>query len=74
MIHPFDPSVRRFDAVRDGRAAPVTCSACGCRLDLSETSSGVAWAHFNPMGGRDARGCLVQCADASHKADGQPVS
>jgi hypothetical protein len=74
MIHPFDPTLRRYDAVRDGRAAPVTCSACGCRLDLSETSTGVAWAHFNPIAGRDARGCVVACADASHSADGQPVS
>jgi len=74
MIHPFDSTMRRFDAVRDGRAAPVTCSACGCRLDLSETSSGVAWAHFNPIAGRDARGCRVPCSDASHAANGLPVS
>jgi hypothetical protein len=74
MIHPFDPTLRRFDAVRDGRAAPVTCSACGCRLDLSETHDGVEWAHFGPIAGRDARGCRVPCADAAHDTEGRPLS
>jgi len=69
MIHPFDQTFRRFDAVRDGRAAPVTCATCGCRLE--RPASGASWAHFNPLGGRDARGCRVSCADAAHDAGGR---
>ena len=48
--------------------APVTCAACGCRL----TENGDAWFHFNPLAGRDARGCRVGCADAAHDVDGSP--
>ena len=47
---------------------PVTCAACGCRLSMN----GDAWFHFNPLGGRDARGCRVDCADAAHDASGSP--
>ena len=39
-------------------AGPVTCSACGCRLQRS-ADGGVGWFHFAPMAGRDARGCRV---------------
>ena len=57
-------------AVRDGTSAPVTCASCGCRL----AQTGEAWFHFNPIGGRDARGCRVACADAAHDATGRAVS
>ena len=70
MIHPSDPELRHPAAVRDGHGAPVTCAACGCRL----TPSGEAWFHFNPLGGRDARGCRVSCADAAHDDSGRAVS
>jgi hypothetical protein len=70
MIHPSDPELRGVAAVREGRGAPVTCAACGCRL----TSQGEAWFHFSPMAGRDARGCRIGCAEAAHDAGGRPLS
>jgi hypothetical protein len=73
MLHPSDQTTRRFDAVRDGRAAPVTCALCGCRLEYSMAAGG-AWMHFNPLAGRDARGCIVACADAFHNAEGHPLN
>jgi hypothetical protein len=55
-------------------AGPVTCSACGCRLQRS-ADGGASWFHFAPMAGRDARGCRVRCADAPHDARGRaPVT
>ena len=70
MIHPTDNDLARTLAVRDGHAAPVTCAACGCRLTVVDGT----WFHFNPLGGRDARGCLVACADAAHNAAGQAIT
>jgi hypothetical protein len=70
MIHPSDPEIRRPMAVRDGHAAPVTCATCGCRLAIT----GEAFFHFNPLGGRDARGCRVACADAAHDATGRAIA
>jgi hypothetical protein len=70
MIHPSDPEMRSVAAVRDGRDAPVTCAACGCRL----SASGDAYFHFNPLAGRDARGCRVACADAAHDASGRAIA
>jgi hypothetical protein len=69
MIHPSDPGLRTI-AVRDGQLAPITCATCGCRL----AASGDAFVHFNPLGGRDARGCRIDCADAVHDASGRPIS
>ncbi len=68
MIHPTDPDLRDTAAVREGRIGPVTCATCGCRL----TAQGDAWFHFNPLGGRDARGCRIDCAEAAHDASGRP--
>jgi hypothetical protein len=70
MIHPSDQQLDRPRAVRDGQRAPVTCATCGCRL----TATGEAWFHFSPMGGRDARGCRIDCADAAHDPTGSPVA
>ncbi|HET9757907.1 MAG TPA: hypothetical protein VFP66_15490 [Candidatus Limnocylindrales bacterium] len=70
MLHRSGSDIQRPLAVRDGAGAPVTCSSCGCRL----FQTGEAWFHFNPLGGRDARGCRVACADAAHDATGRPVS
>lgn len=70
MIHPSEPELRRPLAVRGGQGAPVTCAACGCRL----AATGDAWFHFNPIGGRDARGCRVACADAAHDTSGRAIS
>jgi hypothetical protein len=69
LIQPSDPELRTI-AVRDGQLGPVTCAACGCRLD----ASGDAFVHFSPMGGRDARGCRIDCADALHDATGRPIA
>lgn len=70
MIHPSEPELHRPLAVRGGQGAPVTCAACGCRL----AATGDAWFHFNPLGGRDARGCRVACADAAHDTSGRAIS
>lgn len=70
MIHPSDPETRHSAAVRDGHGAPVTCSACGCRLKAGRADNDIAWFHFNPLGGRDARGCKVDCVDAPHDVAG----
>ncbi len=70
VLHPSDPQTSIPLAVRDGQGAPVTCAACGCRL----AADGDAWFHFNPIAGRDARGCRIGCADAAHDASGRPVS
>jgi hypothetical protein len=70
MIHPSDQELTHPIAVRDGQGAPVTCAACGCRL----ASTGDVWFHYNPIAGRDARGCRIACADAAHDATGRPVS
>ena len=70
MLHPSGPDARAPLAVRDGAGAPVTCASCGCRL----AQTGEAWFHFNPIAGRDARGCRVACADAAHDSTGRAVS
>jgi hypothetical protein len=70
VLHPSDPKSSYPPAVRAGQGAPVTCASCGCRLE----ATGQAWFHFNPLAGRDARGCRVGCADAAHDATGRPVS
>jgi len=70
MIQPSDSETRYAFAVRDGRDGPVTCAACGCRL----TATGDAFFHFNPLGGRDARGCRIDCSDAAHDASGRAIA
>jgi hypothetical protein len=58
-------------AVRDGQIAPVTCDACGCRLESVGPSGREGWFHFGRMGGRDARGCRVACVELEHDASGR---
>ena len=58
-------------AVRDGQLAPVTCEACGCRLEAVGHDETAAWFHFGRGGGRDARGCRVACIEAAHDAGGR---
>jgi hypothetical protein len=74
MIHPEDTGLSHPLAVRDGRDAPVTCAACGCRLQGVGPRGNEAWFHFRPIAGRDARGDRVDCADAAHDALGNPVA
>ena len=57
-------------AVREGQLAPVTCEACGCRLEAVGTDAVVEWFHFGRISGRDARGDRVACIDAAHDAGG----
>ena len=59
-------------AVREGHLAPVTCQACGCRLEAIEDDA-VAWFHYGRISGRDARGDRVACIDAPHDAEGRPA-
>jgi len=64
---------RTEQAVRNGQLAPVTCAACGCRLEASGTADEAPWFHFGRMGGRDARGDSPVCVDAPHDRSGQPI-
>jgi hypothetical protein len=73
MLHPTAPQLGPSSAVRDGRSAPVTCASCGCRLEAVGHEGAEAWFHFNPLAGRDARGCRIDCADAAHDAAGRPA-
>jgi transcription initiation factor TFIIIB Brf1 subunit/transcription initiation factor TFIIB len=73
MIHPSGSDPRPTNGVRDGQQGPVTCLACGCRLQASSLAGETSWHHFNPMAGRDARGCRIACADAEHDATGRPI-
>jgi hypothetical protein len=52
---------------------PVTCAACGCRLQPVGPSDVAAWFHFGSLGGRDARGCRVDCSDMAHDSSGRPA-
>ena len=70
MIHPTDHHPTRPLAVRDGQGAPVTCANCGCRLERVEDGS---FLHFGRLGGRDARGCRIDCAEAAHDVLGRPL-
>ena len=63
----------RDQAVRDGQLGPVTCEACGCRLESVGGPAGAAWFHFGRGGGRDARGCRPECVEAAHDAGGRPA-
>ncbi len=57
----------------ESASGPVTCASCGCRLTRSADGR-EGWVHFSPMGGRDARGCRVACADASHDDAGRAAA
>jgi hypothetical protein len=68
MIHPTDNHTAVL-AVRDGQGAPVTCATCGCRLERVDGT----FMHFGRLGGRDARGCRIDCAESPHDALGRAV-
>ncbi len=63
----------RFPLGERLESGPVTCAACGCRLQPAGPTDAAAWFHFGGLGGRDARGCRVDCADAAHDSTGTPV-
>ena len=58
-------------AVRDGRDGARDLR--GLRLPPG-ASPATAFFHFSPLGGRDARGCRVDCADAAHDVTGRPIA
>lgn len=70
----FSTSPLDSNSVRDGQSAPVTCGACGCRLQYAGATGTEAWFHYGRMGGRDARGDRVACIDAPHDAHGRAVT
>ena len=53
---------------RDEAFGPVTCAACGCRLQPAADSRG--FTHYGAMGGHDARGHRVDCVDRLHDTSG----
>ncbi len=57
-----------------GRVTLVTCAQCGCRLRPEDDGSSDAWYHFAPLGGRDARGCRIDCSEAAHDKGGMPLA
>ena len=69
----FTPSDARSFAGRPDRSGPVTCAACGCRLQVVGPTDAAAYFHFGSLGGRDARGCRVDCADLAHDATGRAL-
>jgi len=73
MTYPAFDTSNLTDAV-ESHPGLVTCSSCGCRLDATVDDGALSWYHFSPMAGRDARGCLVACADAAHDGHGQARS
>jgi hypothetical protein len=67
------PSDARSFAPRPDPAGPVTCAACGCRLQVVGSGDAAAYFHFGSLGGRDARGCRVDCADLAHDSAGRAL-
>ncbi len=71
MTYPAYDTSHIPDAL-DARGGPITCSACGCRLERAADGEEM-WFHFAPFGGRDARGCRVDCVGAPHNARGRAL-
>lgn len=69
MTYPAFDISHVADAI-DVRVGPITCAACGCRLQRSADGQ-EDWYHYAPLGGHDARGCRVRCVDAAHDARGR---
>lgn len=70
----YSSSDARFAFVsRPVPGGPVTCATCGCRLQPVGPSDAAAYFHFSSIGGRDARGCRIDCSDLAHDTSGQPV-
>ncbi len=56
-----------------GGRLPVTCAACGCRLQAGTGARDGEYYHFTPFDGRDARGCRVECVALVHDTTGRPI-
>jgi transcription initiation factor TFIIIB Brf1 subunit/transcription initiation factor TFIIB len=61
-------------AARERSSGPVVCAACGCRLREEASDVEARWFHFDPMSGRDARGCRVACVERAHTASGRSIA
>jgi len=72
MIQPPEPISTGFRPARDAKSGPVTCAACGCRLERSDVDP-ATWFHFGRFAGRDARGCRVGCVEVAHDRFGLPA-
>ena len=71
-MEPIEPIYRTGFRTRGEPRGPVTCDACGCRLQPAGSAGpGERWVHFGAMGGRDARGCRVACVDLVHDSSGR---
>ncbi len=76
-LHDYEPvgdREMRAHAIRLEGSEVLTCTVCGCRLTArtSVSDGGTqgpdsAWRHFAGLGGRDARGCRVECMDEPHR-------
>ncbi len=73
MIHPIDPQPAWPLHHVEVASGPVTCAACGCRLEADAAVSPSSWTHFAPMAGRDARGCRVECVGLPHDSTGRAL-
>ncbi len=51
-------------------SGPVTCAACGCRLQEAAGLEGLAWRHFQLGPDTDARGDRPRCLEDLHARDG----
>jgi hypothetical protein len=60
-------------ATRRDLLGPVTCATCGCRLQSVGRGDASVWFHFGAIGGRDARGCRVECVELAHDGSGEPA-
>jgi len=67
MYRPDDESPTRSHRL------PVTCAACGCRLEAASGARDGEYHHFRPFNGRDARGCRVDCVELVHDSTGRPA-
>lgn len=74
MIHPIDSQPAWPLQKIEVASGPVTCAACGCRLEADAPVSPSSWTHFGPMAGRDARGCRVECVDLAHDSTGRALA
>lgn len=64
----------RSETIETRTKGPVTCEACGCRLEASSGARDGEYRHFGGgLDGRDARGCTVECVGLVHDATGTPV-
>ena len=70
MIHPPTPRSPAQGGPRRSRRAGHLLRPAAVVSASGMADNDIAWFHFNPLGGRDARGCRVECVDAAHDVAG----